>query len=461
MTFLGLWLLTSCALTSVLHTTAAESGGASTDRAHVTADPDRLPGLDSTSRLKSISFPKKAENAYPNGVPTMSASCDDSCPEQTCFRGLTVDGGHLNFDPDGKCDAQQMEQVETAFLDAITLAFHSMYFPNVGTADHGLISGRIWMGPDFIKFSSRISGNLKRVYEFKTSKTSTREYITISCNDPEKMCGKSSQRKAVGGYAKTVSDWSGHYHFISLCQPFFSLDSLDTKLKQIQKDLQSGVAKQAEDMSWLQTTGQVFLHEMMHLSIANGADEPHITDEWYECNPGSKPKAGKKQAYGPLHVYRLAQLAPDAGGGAGRASTNADSYAMLANAIYWWEKTTIFPGLPGEVFLTMADDALNLTLGNTTNVTLKMPGLFSEYQAELATHLSDTDEMAAADSPRLPASDQIYRQKCDLPKSGSNGSELEAQSERVGFRGFVFCALARVLWLQPVLNAFFTDLEMC
>ena len=79
----------------------------------------------------------------------------------------------------------------------------------------------------------------------------------------------------------------------------------------------------------------MFLHEMMHTRIADGEKEPHITDEYVDPIPdGELPGAGDKQAYGPELVHQLAQRNVVNGGGATRASSNADSYVLLANAIW-------------------------------------------------------------------------------------------------------------------------------
>jgi hypothetical protein len=51
-------------------------------------------------------------------------------------------------------------------------------------------------------------------------------------------------------------------------------------------------------MTWLRTTGQFFLHEMMHTRIADGGVEPHIIDEYVVAIPaGEKPGANDIKAY--------------------------------------------------------------------------------------------------------------------------------------------------------------------
>jgi hypothetical protein len=58
--------------------------------------------------------------------------------------------------------------------------------------------------------------------------------------------------KAVGSYAWTYNGWFANYHYITLCPP---LDTLDTKIGEVEKDLASGSTKMASDMTWLRCTG--------------------------------------------------------------------------------------------------------------------------------------------------------------------------------------------------------------
>jgi hypothetical protein len=209
------------------------------------------------------------------------------------------------------------------------------------------------MGPDFPEFQARIGGNLNRVSNFKSSSTSSKEYITVSCQDTKNQCGRTVQGKAVGGYGWSAKEgWFGYtYHYITLCPPFFTLETLATKLNQVTEELGRGVTRMATDMAWLRTTGQYFLHEMMHTNLATGGVEPDILDQTINPNGGWL-------AYGPSLVRDLAQRVPEKGGGAARSSINADSYALLANAIWWWDTTTYFPGVPSTV-LDLAEQVLD------------------------------------------------------------------------------------------------------
>ena len=284
---------------------------------------------------KSISFPKnRPPRPYEAGIPIQPKNCDGRNPSNDCFTALSGSGGYLYFDQDSQCSDSEKSALQTALWDATTLAFYASDFPDAGESNHGRQSGRFYMGPDFASQQSRISGNLKRAWQFKTDKTSEKEYITVSCKDTDNICGQKIDGKAVGGYAWTYEGWLYNYYYITLCPTFFTLDTLDKKLNDVEQELGRGNKRMATDMTWLRSTGQFFLHEMMHTKIANGG-EPHIIDEYVIKIPdGEKPGTNDVKAYGPRLVHNLAKRALDQGGGATRASTNADSYAMLANAIW-------------------------------------------------------------------------------------------------------------------------------
>jgi len=81
--------------------------------------------------------------------------------------------------------------------------------------------------------------------------------------------------------------------------------------------------KRLKDATNFHTQGQFFLHEMMHLDLIG---DPPIIDEFIDPEGG-----GAAKAYGPKRVHMLAQRSLAKGGGATRASTNADSYAWMTS----------------------------------------------------------------------------------------------------------------------------------
>jgi hypothetical protein len=77
-----------------------------------------------------------------------------------------------------------------------------------------------------------------------------------------------------------------------------------------------------------------------------------VTDEYVD--PGGVGGAAK--AYGPPLAYKLAQRSINQGGGAQRASTNADSYAWLANSAYFYREFGEYP-LPKNYKTSSVDAA--------------------------------------------------------------------------------------------------------
>ncbi|KAM0342062.1 hypothetical protein ACHAPU_009790 [Fusarium lateritium] len=155
--------------------------------------------------------------------------------------------------------------------------------------------------------------------------------------NPRGICSKSVNDKPVAAYAWTYHGWLGSYHYIALCEIFFTLPDLEEKTELIEDQLQRGDAKYAQEAVWQKNMGQFFLHEMMHLESVG---QPPVIDA-YVTKDGNGIKA-----YGPKYVYKLAQLNFRSGGGATRASTNADTYAWLANCLYFFELTKYFPKPP-------------------------------------------------------------------------------------------------------------------
>ncbi|KAH0350013.1 hypothetical protein KCU81_g2830, partial [Aureobasidium melanogenum] len=370
---------------------------------------------DPTSPPANISFPSGIpSNPYPSGIPDLPDLCDGNNPNDNCFNTLASgSGGYLYFDKNSGCSDSQKSMIQTAVWDATTLANYASTFP--GPNIHAQQSGRFWMGAGYQAQANRISGNFKRVAEFKTSKTSSRAYITMSCKDPKNKCSMDMRGKTIGGYAWSVNGWFGWYNYIAFCPPFFTLDDLGEKLNLVEQGLASGNTKYARDMNWLGTTGSYFLHEMMHTRIATGGIEPDILDQQLKTDP----KAHSKPVYGPGLVARLAANETDAK----RASCNADSYAMLANSMWWWDTTGYFPGLPKpkkgidqpaddpvsgtEVSADDDDDfpiSLWVDLGNVT--TPQDANFDSLFAAELQS-FQDTDDEDAANTDAEASSDPV------------------------------------------------------
>jgi hypothetical protein len=125
-------------------------------------------------------------------------------------------------------------------------------------------------------YSQFTSDNLKRASSFLTKKTFD---VILSCKDTKNYCPIQKDGKSVGGYAWTYDGWFGYkYYYITMCQPFFRTDDLMGKIDLIEKEMAQGNPQKAQEAVWQKSTGQMFLHEMMHL---NSVGDPHSKYDLY------------------------------------------------------------------------------------------------------------------------------------------------------------------------------------
>jgi hypothetical protein len=57
-----------------------------------------------------------------------------------------------------------------------------------------------------------------------------------------------------------------------MCAPFFTMQTLEDKIEEIEKDLRDKNINSATRAVWQKNSGQAFLHEMMHLNVVG---QPH------------------------------------------------------------------------------------------------------------------------------------------------------------------------------------------
>ena len=244
--------------------------------------PDDPSQADPPTPPKTLSAPPKAPNPYPFGIPTHPESCDGQNPSRKCFNdldaqvansttGTSLGGGYIYFDKNSGCSEDQKGVLTTASWDASTLASYASNFP---TSAHGIAAAKYYMGPDWQSQTGRLTGNFQRAAAFQTT-GSSRQYITVSCTDTKGYCPRTIDSKGVGGYAWSYTGWFGYeYYYITLCPIFFGLDDLNDRFADVENDISNGRTNTASDMAWLKSTGQFFLHEMMHLNLVSGK-EPH------------------------------------------------------------------------------------------------------------------------------------------------------------------------------------------
>ncbi|KAH9882337.1 hypothetical protein J1614_000573 [Plenodomus biglobosus] len=307
-----------------------------------TVDPDNPEASDPKTPPKKLNRLPRPDDIFKDGFKSAPSSCTDWMkPSFKCVQDLQAQpggislfsGGEIKWDNDHRCDQTQQGMFQTAAWDAHSLAFNADDEPDGHNAKHVAL-WKTWIGPDFSAQQKRIADNLKRASSFPIKKTFD---IILSCKDTKNYCAIQKDGKSVGGYAWTYSGWFGYYYYITMCAPFFQTDDLMGKIDLIEKEMAEGNPQKAQEAVWQKNTGQMFLHEMMHLdSVGN----PHIIDEHVD------PNDAQNWAYGPSRVHLLARRALNQGGGASRASTNADSYAWLANSKYFYDLTGYFPRPP-------------------------------------------------------------------------------------------------------------------
>ena len=105
----------------------------------------------------------------------------------------------------------------------------------------------------------------------------------------------------------------------------------------MQDALKNNEIAKMQDARNFVTSGSMFLHEMMHTDLIgiphSKPSQPELQDYLADCDLVNDeyidPTGVGSQAYGPKRVHSLAARNLNQGGGASRASTNADSYSWL------------------------------------------------------------------------------------------------------------------------------------
>jgi hypothetical protein len=206
------------------------------------------------------------------------------------------------------------------------------------------LSADYWMGADWGDYEERIKGNIERGSNF-VNNGKTSNYITVTCRDPKSYCKKDPiNGKQIGGYAWNYKGWTGTYGYISMCDPYFTLNDFAGTLDKINHWKETGQLSNLYQMENYQTSGQFIVHEMMHL-YSTYYPEPPITDETLRV------VGPRTYAYGPKQVRRLAKGEKYSGkgeSGAVLSTLNSDSYTMLINSVFWWEIVGRLPGASPE-----------------------------------------------------------------------------------------------------------------
>lgn len=263
------------------------------------------------------------------------------------------------------------------------------------------------MRPDWPNFQDRIAGNLARASDFINDPANKKNYITITCADPKALCQKRRQRMNIGGYAWN-KDWTyWTYGYVNMCDSYYTLSSISEKEDEINGYLQRGEIDKVRDMSYYQTYGQLLSHEMFHLR-STWYPEPPIYDQFVEDIPWDSPLINplEPRAYGSRWVHRLARKRPTDQGGAIKSSQNADSYAILASNIYWWDVNGIFPGVPSKPSAATDDGPPVMYLPSiylNNDTTVSTTDFSSQFDSVLDSYAANNNDPEDGHDPSLPS----------------------------------------------------------
>lgn len=225
--------------------------------------------------------------------------------------------------------SNETEVIETVIGSVLLAQDAAMITPY----DHRRDTRDYYMGRDSALFEDRILGNYEHVGAFLEPSNNRR--IHVNCvEEGEKRPGlKPGEEVMATAYSMTSPDGVTCDH-LNLTSAFFRRPGLATLGRDIIEDMRSRHpsrmrgTKRERDAEWQTTRESVLLHEMEHLVRPSGGVEPSIIDE----TMGDEGRGHR--VYGPKLVYKLANRPKKKYGGATRASTNADSYAVLASAIW-------------------------------------------------------------------------------------------------------------------------------
>ncbi|KAL6714791.1 hypothetical protein ACLMJK_007051 [Lecanora helva] len=282
---------------------------------------------------------------------------DMSNPSQDCLNAQNVSTQGVTYLTRG-CNALSVDQrniLNTAILDAKNLgigARSSMGYKDC-SYEHGCTptdranqAMRYYMGDDSVDnldYRGLIYRNIDRLSHFVSQKPFDSTRIYVHCDDPKGWCNDQVEGKPIGGYAWTIKHWFWWWDYhINMCKPFYTQQNIGNVHDNV--DNPRDGKETAGKLAYLQTTGSLIIHEMMHTAyVANSPPDPWIEDVNLNQGGGSRHRT-----YGPKDVWKLAHKRREDGGQGKLSRTNSDSYVQLINALYWWDQTDVFPGVPGR-----------------------------------------------------------------------------------------------------------------
>ena len=233
--------------------------------------------------------------------------------------------------PDGEV---KWKFIERAYTDATEIANVAKQWPDKFTESSDLYVGRNFQDS---KWKDEFRANLAAAGAWQSDNhLPFQNWIRVTCDDLYHACGGKigSDPRTIAAYANnTVGQFGSVYSKITVCDPFFTFNNL-----QEVKRFHESVDPADMQLIYMLTSGQVFLHEAMHLTQIT-EDRTHIVDQTFD---------GGRRIYGPRDVAKAARIANREG--FDKNAINADTYAVFAQAAYWQDHygTVIPPDQRGK-----------------------------------------------------------------------------------------------------------------
>jgi hypothetical protein len=194
--------------------------------------------------------------------------------------------------PDGEYKYDYLKQ---AFEDATEIAKVAKQWPAkfTGTSD-------LYIGNNFhtSKYAGDFQTNLAKAAAWQSDTSwPFQSYVRVSCDDIYKCCGNKigSDPRGIAAYANnTKSAFGSPVWRVTACDLFFTRNTV-----KLVKRFHESTDKADMQMIFMETSGEAFLHEAMHLTaISEKRDK--IIDATFD---------GGKRIYGPRDVAKGARIA--------------------------------------------------------------------------------------------------------------------------------------------------------
>ncbi|KAK0108573.1 hypothetical protein ONS95_003371 [Cadophora gregata] len=211
-----------------------------------------------------------------------------------------------------------------AYHDAMIMADHATRWPEEGRDASNMYFGS---GVEKTPHKENIMTNIARASKWD-NKGGFDNYIILDCLDEWNKCSKKVGKDERVVTCYTINTGGGWWlkSTIYCCPPFFTMSNVEQ-----QHDYWKDKPTSQLDLRYMQTSGNVVIHEMLHTKQIT-QNRPDVFDQTF-C-------FGCRRIYGPVDVAKAAanpNLSPTF------TAYNCDSYAQFVIAMYWQELFNVLP----------------------------------------------------------------------------------------------------------------------